>query len=322
VPSSAAGLIGDPPSFCAKMAGVSVLQAGVRMLVACVNKPAISSSVPMRCGSPIPRSLSSPYIGAQVKRPETTNISEPLWELAHTFDGFVRFESKQHPGKVLIIHNNRRRRSGLLQAQVQISHASSTDDWDEGSDLSSGPGSLVDIISTQRDFWPVLKDMQHASPLESAFLVHHTPDRRGLEIWDPMLNCAIASIAKADNGPLHDEEGVTNCMPPDSWEWHEWRGSSDGCKTREYVTFQPALPRTAVSDEPRMKINEVPNWYWWQAVLVVVILLGFLQFLFGCALWVCLLLWLLFDYARRLTLPPTIDAAPPAIEHQTPVAPS
>lgn len=182
----------------------------------------------------------------------------------------VRFESVHHPGNVMTIYYNRRRRrvGRYLLQEGRSASAKNMTGHEENDDtlkhvnntnirftIMGGKSNMS--ISDRDDLWPELKPFEKASPIDTAFQVREVDG--GYEIWDPKYEVALAS---ADPEWTFADEAASSGIA-------ECGDTSDCGKSRHVVTFQPPLPEEAVSKEDHMDINPIAGLYGWQALLIV-----------------------------------------------------
>lgn len=210
--------------------------------------------------------------------------SQPQWKLAHTSNGFVRFESILRPRHVLTIYNNRRRRTADTYLQKSPSLLSHTENV-LSKNLRSGTRmrnsshlhnftndrqSSEAKISDDHDLWPRLQRLEDTEPIDASFQVRDMPGK-GLEIWDPHWEVSVASADR--NWWFNDDSanhGVGECHP-ESW-------LLSGCKGRELVVFEPKLPPGVATFGDRIKIEVISTWKWWHWVLMIIGFCGLYAF--------------------------------------------
>merc|ERR1719321_1110627 len=201
--------------------------------------------------------------------------SSPNWKIAMIHESgtsLVRFESVHHPGNVMTIYYNRRRRRVGRYLQVNRSaSAKNMTGHEENDDAKkhvkskaihfTGMKSNMSI-SDRDDLWPELKPLADASPLDTSFQVREVDG--GYEIWDPKYEVALASANPdwtfADEAA---ESGVAECSD-----------THDCGKDRHVVTFQPPLPEEAISTKDHMDINAIGGLYGWQALIIIGLVVG------------------------------------------------
>jgi len=287
------------PGFCANVKGACEIGDGRRL-----GEFSIRFSAPAE--------PHRPYMGVDEQgRPATVATSQPLWSIAMTHDGYLRFESIALPGHVLTIYNNRRRRSGLLaqttaRGRSSLAHAevAPKDKSRElnSSNLEGSPharliaedgkhltvaqdrteeqaGSLATglaMISDHYDLWPLMKKVHESSPLDANFLVHGSR--------------ATVGAGPADGLEIWDPQSGVALATVDSTEYsrNPWFGEAtenglaecspaeqswmgEGCEARKFVEFAPDLPTEAVSRTGRIRIHAISTWAAWQVVLFVLL---------------------------------------------------
>lgn len=197
--------------------------------------------------------------------------SSKEWKIALTPGGFVRLESAAKPGNVITIYNNRRRRTEdedfFLQAgsspesngSMAPSVAASASPANNSSENeSSDPGDA----SSDADLWPMLMNVETASPLAVSFQVRKVAG--GLELWNPAHGVSLASAEKStswlDDGDPVTPHGVGECYPAGLL--------SNGCGNRELLRFEPELPESVVTTGDRKEVETVGGLRWWQIALI------------------------------------------------------
>jgi len=168
----------------------------------------------------------------------TVSTSDKQWKIAQTPHGRVRLTNTKHPGSVLTMHVNRRRRSDFMQLQSRPEQKK---------------------MSDNDDLWPVLKKLEETTPLEATFQVRPTlRNGGGYELWNPANQVSLANADPESWGDMVVKQGVTEC-------YHKGMWGSDPCEEgRQLIAFDPALPSKVLVESHRANIVAIhSNVEWW-----------------------------------------------------------